>query len=108
MLLRSSMPPALPKDEKHLLFYQELYEKSNKIYAYIGEWHTHPENIPNYSYIDENNWKKIGRIMNGGNQYHIIVGIMEIGIWLYNADLKIIRKVSSIEWKRIEQDETFY
>lgn len=96
------------KDKNHLLFYQELYEKSDKIYAYIGEWHTHPENKPNYSYIDESNWKRIGKIMNRKNQYHIIVGIMEIGIWQYNSDSKIIKKISSIEWNRIEQDETFY
>ena len=46
--------------------------------------------------------------MNRKNQYHIIVGIMEIGIWQYNSDSKIIKKISSIEWNRIEQDETFY
>ena len=40
------------KDKKHVQFFEELYEKNSEIYAYIGEWHTHPEAIPNYSFID--------------------------------------------------------
>lgn len=92
----------LRKDKGHIEFYQDLYKKNNGIYAYIGEWHTHPENIPNYSCIDAINWKKIGKTMNGGVQYHLIVGIQEVGIWEYTNHIKVIKKISSIKWKRIE------
>lgn len=98
----------LRKDTGHLQFFQKLYEENNEIYGYIGEWHTHPEEIPHYSFIDSNNWEKIGKEMNGGIQYHVIAGIQEVGIWEYNACTKRIIQISNIDWKRIfEEDETF-
>jgi len=95
----------LRKDKRHLDFYHTIYKQNDGVYAYIGEWHTHPENIPGYSNIDANNWKKIGREMRGGIQYHVIVGIQQIGIWEYNANMKTIKNIDSIEWKRISTEE---
>jgi integrative and conjugative element protein (TIGR02256 family) len=69
------------KDKRHLDFYNNLYNNSN-IYFYIGEWHTHPENYPNYSTKDKKNWMKIYNENNERRKYyHIILGISEIGIW---------------------------
>lgn len=93
------------KDKGHLQFYQEVYEKNKGIYAYIGEWHTHPENVPEPSSIDTNNWRKIGNEMKGGFQYHLIIGMQEVGVWENNANIKIIRKLDSIKWKRINLEE---
>ena len=95
------------KDEGHLKYFEKLYNENNGVYAYWGEWHTHPENIPQYSFIDSNNWKKIGKEMNGGIQYHIIAGIQEVGIWEYNAVQKRITKICSVDWKGIlKENET--
>ena len=95
------------KDEGHLKYFEKLYNENNGVYAYWGEWHTHPENIPQYSFIDSNNWKKIGKEMKGGIQYHIIAGIQEVGIWEYNAVQKRITKICSIDWKGIlKENET--
>ena len=91
----------LRKDKRHLDFFKKLYEENEGVYGYMGEWHTHPENIPQYSFIDSNNWKKIGKEMKGGIQYHIIAGIQEVGIWEYNAVQKRITKICSIDWKGI-------
>ena len=91
----------LRKDTGHLDFFNKLYEENSGVYGYMGEWHTHPENIPHYSFIDSNNWKRIGEEMNGGIQYHIIAGIQQVGIWEYNADNKKITQICSIEWTRI-------
>jgi integrative and conjugative element protein (TIGR02256 family) len=72
-------------DKKHIEYYNDLYEKNNGIYAYIGEWHTHAEDYPNYSFLDIKNWKRISN-MNKDKQkkyFHIIVGIKEIRVWEY-------------------------
>ena len=42
----------LRKDKRHLDFFKKLYEENEGVYGYMGEWHTHPENIPQYSFID--------------------------------------------------------
>ena len=94
----------LRKDKRHLDFFKKLYEENEGVYGYMGEWHTHPEIIPQYSFIDSNNWKKIGKEMNGGIQYHIIAGIQEVGIWEYNAVQKRITKICSIDWKGIPNE----
>ncbi|MFR5684676.1 MAG: hypothetical protein ACLUD1_11685, partial [Clostridia bacterium] len=65
--------------------------------------------IPHYSFIDSNNWKKIGEEIKGGNQYHIIVGIQQVGIWEYNADKKKITQICSVDWKGIlKENETLF
>ena len=69
------------KDPAHLLFYKKLYDKNNGVYAYFGEWHTHPVNNPRYSSIDLGNWKKIARKDPKNIQYHIIVGRNTITFW---------------------------
>ena len=52
----------LRKDPKHIEFFTTLRQRENNIYAYVGEWHTHPELIPSYSSMDLCNWKMIGKI----------------------------------------------
>ena len=49
------------KDEGHLKYFEKLYYENNGVYAYWGEWHTHPKDIPHYSIIDLKNWKRIGK-----------------------------------------------
>lgn len=78
------------KDKKHIEFYNKLYKNYNGIYAYIGEWHTHPQDYPEYSWIDFKNWKKISKMNEDKEKiyYHIIVGNKEIRIWEYNFNYK--------------------
>ena len=91
----------LRKDKQHIQVYQDLYANSNGIYAYVGEWHTHPESSPNYSATDIRNWKKIGKVMKGGTQYHVIAGIKEICIWEYDAGSGCVNKIGNAEWEGI-------
>lgn len=83
------------KDKKHIEFYNKLYKDYNSIYAYIGEWHTHPEDYPNYSCIDINNWKKISKSNEDKDKiyYHVIVGNKEIRIWEYIYNLKYAKRI---------------
>lgn len=69
------------KDEGHINYYNKIYEENNGIYAYVGEWHTHPEKEPTPSIIDKNNWKKILNRKGEGELFNIIVGIEKIRIW---------------------------
>ncbi|MDI3454155.1 Mov34/MPN/PAD-1 family protein [Acinetobacter sp. V89_4] len=34
------------------------FRESKGTWQYLGEWHTHPENIPSPSMVDYNSWKK--------------------------------------------------
>lgn len=83
------------QDKKHVEFYNDLYSKNNEIYAYIGEWHTHPEDYPNYSSKDINNWKRISKINNDKEKvyYHLILGNKEIRVWEYIYNLKDAKRV---------------
>ena len=40
-------------------FIQEEFERSNHTRAYIGEWHSHPEDMPKPSVVDKLAIKKI-------------------------------------------------
>lgn len=88
-------------DEGHIKHFQEEYEKSGRIYAYLGEWHTHPEDNPNYSRADLNNWKQISKIIGNRVQYQIIVGRKVIKIWSYDGLTKLVDKKCEILVERI-------
>ena len=77
------------KDRDHLEFYQNLYNENNGIYRYVGEWHTHPENVPEYSIIDKQNWKRIFKNnQNNEIQYHLIAGIEGGRIWKMKTETR--------------------
>ncbi|WP_434779299.1 Mov34/MPN/PAD-1 family protein [Neisseria sp. Ec49-e6-T10] len=42
----------------HNQYAQKRWIASNQTQAWIGEWHTHPENFPTPSKIDIDNWQK--------------------------------------------------
>ncbi len=65
----SATPPS-PKDIRRPLRYIRRcpshktyafgeWKRSNHLVTYIGEWHTHPENVPTPSSIDYDNWEKL-------------------------------------------------
>ena len=74
------------KDPKHIEFYNKLYDENFGIYAYVGEWHTHPEKTPSYSSIDMRGWKKNSNDCNKLSEtfIYIIVGTEDIAVWEYN------------------------
>ena len=77
------------KDKGHIDFYNRIYNENNEIYAYVGEWHTHPEKYPTPSLIDKNNWKKIWNKKGNGDLFNVIVGTEEIRVWKCNDRNKI-------------------
>ena len=85
-------------DTKHIETCNSIYLRSGKIYRYVGEWHTHPEAIPQYSDIDLKNW---GKIAKGSDEislyFHIIVGYEAYRIWKYEKS-GIIELLETIYW----------
>lgn len=78
------------KDKRHVEFFNKIYEESEGTYGYIGEWHTHAENHPNYSLTDIVNWRKIAKdsCLKNKSFYHVIVGTDTLRIWEYNYSVK--------------------
>lgn len=90
------------KDKKHIDIFKEIYKSSNGIYRYIGEWHTHNEGVPNYSYMDLKNWRKITKESPESTEnYHIIVGSKAIRIWKLTKSLKNPVLIETIYWKDV-------
>lgn len=70
------------KDPAHKEYFEELYLKADKTYGYFGEWHTHPESIPDYSATDKRNWIKLYQeLPQKHTLYFIIAGIDSVGVW---------------------------
>ena len=68
-------------DLRHKFFlFQKKFQKS----YYMGVWHTHPQEIPEPSSIDWSDWYGTLDIDKTGCEYafFIIVGILEIRIWI--------------------------
>lgn len=90
------------KDSKHIEVFQRLYNSNEEIYRYIGEWHTHPEAIPNYSRRDFANWKKIIReAPKDIRHYHIIIGYDAFRVWEYTVESKKAKLFKTVLWKDV-------
>lgn len=83
-------------DKKHNCILKSIWENEGNIHVYMGEWHTHPEDYPNYSFKDKKNWIKIGRELNKDKFIHVIVGNKSIGVWEYNSNNKQIAKIGEV------------
>ncbi len=83
------------RDIKHIEEFNRLYSQHRGIYGYFGEWHTHPEKYPCYSWIDKDNWEKIATHDDNIEKiyYHVIVGTESICVWAYNSKKKVLKKV---------------
>lgn len=91
------------KDKRHIEIFNTLHTESDKTLRYMGEWHTHPEAIPNFSSIDLNNWKKISsESLVEINHYHIIVGFEAIRLWMYSSKQNDTKLLTTIYWKDVK------
>ena len=70
------------KDEGHLKYFEKLYNENNGVYAYWGEWHTHPEDPK-------------------GVQYHIIAGRKAFSIWRMQKGKLCPKKICEVKWNEI-------
>ena len=91
----------IQKTLEPLKYFEKLYNENNGVYAYWGEWHTHPEDIPHYSIIDLKNWKRIGKEDPKGVQYHIIAGRKAFSIWRMQKGKLCPKKICEVKWNEI-------
>lgn len=90
------------KDLKHTIF---LKKKQLCQSYYMGVWHTHPEDVPNPSSIDWNDWKSSIESEKSGADYifFIIAGRKQIRIW---AGSTISREI--VELSECSKEDELY
>lgn len=66
----------------HNNYVQKCWANSGKTQVWIGEWHTHPENIPSPSTLDISIWKNC---LPNRNMILIIQGITDIWLGYWNG-----------------------
>lgn len=96
------------KDPAHLKCFQALFEQSNETYGYFGEWHTHPEENPQYSCIDLRHWSKIYKDLPERHKvFFLIAGINSVGIWEidYSVSEKPV-KMFEADWNYLKKRES--
>lgn len=70
------------KSAGHQEFMDMLWKESGMTKAYLGEWHTHDQNIPIPSFIDRKTWRRIARRNNNYDQcFFMIIGRKQFAVW---------------------------
>lgn len=82
--------------EHHNKLLEKKWADSQYTKMYFGEWHTHPQVIPNHSSQDMINWLKLMEYSKTDTNMllYIITGIDVFKIWLGIRKSKIIRQIS--------------
>ncbi|MFT7149815.1 MAG: integrative and conjugative element protein (TIGR02256 family) [Nonlabens sp.] len=62
------------QDLRHIKVSKRICKRSKNLRTYMGEWHTHPQVIPQPSGVDLASWKSI-KIEKGNSLVFIILGI---------------------------------
>ncbi|NLY34818.1 MAG: hypothetical protein GX040_08915 [Alcaligenaceae bacterium] len=58
----------------HADFAEQAWHQGGKTIDYLGEWHTHPQNVPTPSTIDRNEWNKLARQQPTSTLLVVVVG----------------------------------
>lgn len=98
VLLIDSFTPPLPTDRQsrhgyyrsraHNDVVRKLWKETERESTYVGLWHTHPEDCPNYSPIDKTDWMKALKTSRyeGTKLFFFIIGNTKIRCWLGFSD----------------------
>lgn len=72
------------RSEEHNRLVNKIWQQSDYKTTYLGLWHTHPEAIPNYSYIDTKDWRcALNQSKFEGNcLFFFIVGTTHVRCWV--------------------------
>lgn len=87
----------LRKSNKHK---DILAEAKKRCLYFKGNWHTHPINIPNPSWVDIMSWRKTLKNCKPGESryaFFIIIGIAEIRVWSGDINTKEIIEAKLIK-----------
>lgn len=87
----------------HQALMDNLWFESEKTKAYLGEWHTHDQNVPIPSTRDHNTWKRISGLNNNFDQcFFIIIGREHFGVWTVAEGH--ITEIAGDEWDGERQE----
>lgn len=80
---RASRCTFFRKKRAHQEIINSAWEGSGHTCTYLGEWHTHPEQHPSPSCIDEFNWKRKLKkdLFDSDSLFFLIVGISDMRMW---------------------------
>jgi integrative and conjugative element protein (TIGR02256 family) len=81
------------RDRRHLSY---LAEANNRCLYFKGNWHTHPQEVPNPSWLDGLSWKRAIKNSKPGESdyiFFVIVGIVDVNIWCGNMKTFEIEKM---------------
>lgn len=88
------------RSNKHNEILYNKWEESNFTKLYLGEWHTHPQDIPRPSFIDRASWKTL--LMKSNTECEvlifIIIGISSVEIWIGDRKNKKIKRGGSYRY----------
>lgn len=93
MVIDSFTPPQPSDDQGRCLYYRseahnkivnKIWKESGGHVTYVGLWHTHPEQQPNYSATDLNDWRNAltKSRYEGSRLFFFIIGLSHIRCWL--------------------------
>lgn len=72
------------KDKDHQRSVDEAFARSQGHCGYLGTWHTHPEDVPAPSGVDEKDWLHCIERNNDRPLFFVIVGIKHIQVFAKN------------------------
>lgn len=82
--------------KSHQKIIDDRWRESGGTCQYLGEWHSHPEPLPNPSTVDIKDWKRRLKkdVVDGDHSFFVIIGTNEIGIWEGFRKLTQINKLA--------------
>lgn len=82
---------------EHQMYFDSKWITSKGRCFYLGEWHTHPEKIPNPSCTDLNDWKRISKLdFESDHLFFLILGTEKIGIWCIERNQYTLNILGSV------------
>lgn len=72
------------RSRRHEVIARERWQAEANTLAYLGLWHTHPEDSPTPSSVDKDDWARAvaGDVYEGPRLFFPIVGRKEIRVWV--------------------------
>lgn len=82
------------RSNKHNEIIYKKWKESNYTKLYLGEWHTHPQEIPKPSLIDIASWKMLLSKSNTESEIliFIIMGTCYVEIWIGDIKSKKVKR----------------
>ncbi|MEL4015385.1 Mov34/MPN/PAD-1 family protein [Dryocola clanedunensis] len=74
------------KDPGHQFIVNQRHVDSKGELAYLGTWHTHPEDVPYASMTDIDDWKKCVKRNLDRQLFFVIVGLKKMVLYYYNEN----------------------